>query len=303
MTSTTDTTQHPDVSEISDLTEGLLPPSRTADVRAHLVSCELCADVRSSLEEIRGLLGTLPGPARMPADIAERIDAALAAEALLDATAPAEATDHVSRETSPATATPEPVSADRPAGRPVGRPRAATGPGRGRPARRRRRTAVLGAVFGAAAMGVSVLLFQAVQPSGDDPSGSKTVDTAVSAPDNTTFSGSAVEDRVEALLAAEKPPKAPRSEKQQPPSVGNPSTMSADEGVTVPSCIQKGTGRSDQALAAEPGTYDGRPAYLVVLPHATDSSRVQAYVLDASCITTQKSSKADVLLTRAYPRS
>ncbi|ORT57771.1 zf-HC2 domain-containing protein [Streptomyces sp. CB03238] len=303
MTSTTDTTQHPDVSEISDLTEGLLPPSRTADVRAHLDSCELCADVRSSLEEIRGLLGTLPGPARMPADIAERIDAALAAEALLDATAPAEATEHVSRETSPATATPEPIPADRPADRPAGRPRTATGPGRGRPARRRRRTAVLYAVFGAAALGVSVLLFQAVQPSGDDPAGSKTVDTAVSAPHNRTFSGSAVEDRVEALLAAEKPPKAPRSEKQQPPSVDNPSTMTADEGVTVPSCIQNGTGRSDQALAAEPGTYEGRPAYLVVLPHATDPSQVQAYVLDASCITTQKSSKADVLLTHAYPRS
>ena len=83
-----DTAQHPDVSEISDLTEGLLSPSRSATVRRHLDGCTLCADVRSSLEEIRGLLGTLPGPPRMPAEIAGRIDAALAAEALLDATAP-----------------------------------------------------------------------------------------------------------------------------------------------------------------------------------------------------------------------
>ena len=88
MTSTTDTAGHPDVAEISDLTEGLLPPSRTADVRRHLDGCALCADVYASLEEIRGLLGTLPGPPRMPADIAGRIDAALAAEALLNATAP-----------------------------------------------------------------------------------------------------------------------------------------------------------------------------------------------------------------------
>lgn len=60
MTSTADTEQHPDVSEISDLTDGLLSPSRTAEVREHLDSCALCADVHASLEEIRGLLGTLP---------------------------------------------------------------------------------------------------------------------------------------------------------------------------------------------------------------------------------------------------
>lgn len=54
MTSTTDMAGHPDVAEISDLTEGLLAPSRTADVRQHLDECELCADVFASLEEIRG---------------------------------------------------------------------------------------------------------------------------------------------------------------------------------------------------------------------------------------------------------
>ncbi|GAA2474250.1 hypothetical protein [Streptomyces gobitricini] len=293
---TTDTTQHPDVSEISDLTEGLLPPSRTADVRAHLDSCALCADVRSSLEEIRGLLGTLPGPARMPADIAERIDAALAAEALLDATAPSAAVKRVSRETVPAAPLPPgPVHDDRP----TGRPRATTGPGRERPARRRRRTALLGAVFGAAAMGVSVLLFQTIQ-SGEDTTGSRTADTAVSAPDEGAFSGMPVEERVEALLATAEPPKSARTEKQ-PPSVEKPSMMSTEEAVTIPSCIQAGTGRDDQALAAQPGTYEGKAAYLVVLPHTTDPSRVQAYVLDASCAT-REDPKADVLLTRAYPR-
>ncbi|MFF8292667.1 hypothetical protein ACF068_26015 [Streptomyces sp. NPDC016309] len=294
---TTDTTQHPDVAEISDLTEGLLPPSRTADVRAHLDDCELCADVLSSLEEIRGLLGTLPGPSRMPADIAGRIDAALAAEALLNATAPSDATGDVSRETAPAPLTSEPVRADRPAGRPS----AATGPGRARPVRRRRRTAVLSAVFGVAAMGVSVLLFQAVQ-SEDDPAGSKTTDSAVSAPQEGTFSGTAVEDRVEALLAAEEHTKQPRSDKRQPPSVDSPSTMAADDAVAVPSCVQAGTGRSDQPLAAQPGTYEGKQAYLVVLPHSTDPSKVQAYVVDASCAATPSSAKADLLLTHAYPR-
>ncbi|MBB1257637.1 hypothetical protein [Streptomyces alkaliterrae] len=91
-----DTNEHPEVAEISALTEGLLPPDRSADVTNHLNLCLLCADVRSSLEEIRGALGTLPGPVRMPEDIAGRIDAAIAAEALLDATAPGV----VSRETT-----------------------------------------------------------------------------------------------------------------------------------------------------------------------------------------------------------
>lgn len=131
MTSTTDKAEHPDVAEISDLTEGLLPADRRDDIRRHLDRCELCADVHASLEEIRGLLGTVPGPPRMPADVAGRIDAALAAEALLHATAPvtdgddenvtapAAAADgeplHVSRETSA-------PSSDRPAGRPAPRP-------------------------------------------------------------------------------------------------------------------------------------------------------------------------------------
>lgn len=116
MTSTTDKAEHPDVTEISDLTEGLLPADRRDDIREHLEECGLCADVHASLEEIRGLLGTVPGPPRMPADVAGRIDAALAAEALLHATAPATGGEddtasvgtatgedqplHVSRETS-----------------------------------------------------------------------------------------------------------------------------------------------------------------------------------------------------------
>ncbi|MFE2041700.1 anti-sigma factor family protein [Streptomyces sp. NPDC059477] len=82
MTSTTDMTEHPDVTEIADLTEGLLTPSRTADIQRHLDTCELCADVSASLAEVHDLLGAEPEPVAMPTDIAERIDVALAAEAL-----------------------------------------------------------------------------------------------------------------------------------------------------------------------------------------------------------------------------
>ncbi|MGW2560630.1 anti-sigma factor family protein [Streptomyces sp. NPDC001514] len=304
MTSTTGTTQHPDVSEISDLTEGILSPSRQAAVREHLNGCALCAEVRASLEEIRSLLGTLPGPPRMPADIAGRIDAALAAEALLSATAPHDEPTDVSRETSIT----EPQSA--PVHRPAGHPRAATGPGRSRPTRRRRRTAVLSAAFGVAAAGVSILLLQSIGTGGD---GAESTKSGVSAADTASdFSEHRLQARVHALLAPYSAAKdswqgdtkpAPRLETES--SVGpeaSPRSPMRTPAATVPACIQKGTGRTDPALAVEQGTYAGIEAYLVVLPHSNNNSQVQAYVVDAACVDTAPSGKGELLLTHAYPR-
>ncbi|MFI1656451.1 anti-sigma factor family protein [Streptomyces sp. NPDC020472] len=315
MTSTAgraDTTQHPDVSEISDLTEGLLSPTRSAAVRRHLDGCPLCADVRSSLEEIRGLLGTLPGPPRMPAEIAGRIDAALAAEALLNATSP-ERDAPVSRETSRSsaeTAETAPPAAPHPAAdRPAGRPRAGTGPGRpGKP--RRRRIALLstlGAAFGAMVLGTSLYLSQAgnltAGSGGEDTKKADTVAGATLSP----FSGAPVEDRVHALLTENRSPKTPQG-------IG-PESMSAESGGdtpqrhsdhAVPGCVLAGTGRSDGVLGYEKGEYRGTPAYLVVLTDPTDSTRVRAYVLDASCAqrpTESGSPAADLLLSTTYPRS
>ncbi|MEV6394927.1 hypothetical protein AB0M39_09150 [Streptomyces sp. NPDC051907] len=300
MTSTTDTTQHPDVSEISDLTEGLLTPERTGEVREHLNDCPLCADVRASLEEIRGLLGTLPGAPRMPADIAGRIDAALAAEALLNATAPDEAA-HVSRETSPAAEPPETPPADRPAGH----PRAATGPGRNRRTRRRR-TVVLGTAFSAAAVGVSLLLFQSMQTTSSD--GVKK-EAGVSAAESGAhdYSQSGLEGRVEALLASQPQQPQPRMNKEHEkgPSIdtqSSPTSPLKTPRVEVPACVQQGTGRADSPLAVEQGTYDGDNAYLVVLPHTTDATKVQAYVIDASCVDATDARTGKLLLTDAYPR-
>lgn len=322
MTSTADMTQHPDVSEISDLHEGLLPPSRTADVRRHLDGCDLCADVHASLTEIRELLGTLPGPPRMPADIAGRIDAALAAEALLDATAPAQTSvpvgatavsvtaeapigaesgddaAHVSRETSLGSAPADAPAADRPAGR----PRAATGPGRPRTPRRRR-TAVLGAVFGAAAIGVSVFLVQTLQPSDDTHAQKPTV--ASPQQDGAVFSDAPLGEQVQTLLSS---PHTLESAETSPsgkePGLGITSNSpKLGVGVSVPRCVRAGTGRtSETPLAAETGDYRGTRAYLVVLPHPTDASQVQAYVVDAACETAAPDAKGKLLLTHAYPR-
>ncbi|MGZ3116572.1 anti-sigma factor family protein [Streptomyces sp. H62] len=292
---------HPDVAEISDLAEGLLPPSRTTDLRRHLETCDLCADVYASLEEIQGLLGTLPGPSRMPDDVAGRIDAALAAEALLSASAPdlpesaasAPSPGHadrgddsarVSRETS--------ASGSRPAGH--ARP-SATGPGRKqRRSGGRRRIALLGAVAAAAAIGLGSVIVSSV--TGENPSDS----TALA----DTFSEGRLKAEVTGLIADE--PDA-QSGPRTPRSFGMESETGTENRVfkqpAVPECVQKGIGRDDPALATKEGVYKGKEALLVVLPNAANDSRVTAYIVESSCVDQPAVSKAEVLLTHSYARS
>ncbi|MFF3334273.1 anti-sigma factor family protein [Streptomyces sp. NPDC002888] len=304
MTSTTDTAGHPDVAEISDLTEGLLPPSRSADVRRHLDGCELCADVHASLEEIRSLLGAVPGPPRMPADVAGRIDAALAAEALLNATAPdhldapapadaaqavsdTDDSTRVSRETSPA--------ADRPAGHARG---STTGPGRKNRLRgKRRKVAVLGAAFTAAALGLGSVLLTSLM--GGSPSGPTAEGRHSTAAD--TFSEEKLEKQVDSLLAKNDSSgggsRTPDLGVEGGPDGQSPRILKQS---TVPECIQKGIGRSDQALATEKGVFQGKDVLLVVLPDTSDTARVTAYLVESTCVDHPSSTKAEILLKDSY---
>ncbi|MFJ3544443.1 anti-sigma factor family protein [Streptomyces rubiginosohelvolus] len=321
MTPTPDLAQHPEVSEISDLTEGLLTPSRTAEVQQHLAECDLCAEVRDSLDEVRGLLGTMPDPEPMPEDIAARIDAALAAEALSTPSTENEPVA-VSRETTTAegattnrtatgsaSVTGSTAAPDRPAGRSF----AATGPGR-RPGRRRRRTVVLGTAFGAAVIGMSVFFLQSLSPSGD--AAKSVTDGGVSAADSSApaYADGTLEAQVRDLLGDKASQQSPGVKKVPPEA----DTKSSSEALTpeaepsrspmkapvvaVPPCVQKATGRTTPALALDEGTYRGTDAYLVVLPHMSDSSRVQAYVVASSCVDTAPESSGQLLLTRSYNR-
>ncbi|MFE2523037.1 hypothetical protein ACFXEL_02260 [Streptomyces sp. NPDC059382] len=309
MSPTTGTIRHPDVSEISDLTEGLLSPSRAVEVRGHLDMCALCADVRASLEEIRDLLGTLPGPARMPSDVAGRIDAALAAEALLGSTAhraepqPAQAPDSdsdVSRETSPSRV---PGSEAR---RPGGHPTGPTGPGR---RRARRRIAVIAGLAGAAACALGILLVNGLD--GTRPqsaAGRSDAATATSRPDDGTYTAQGLQESVRQLLASGKQDPGVQGEKNNtygmenaPPSGVAPSDRRA---TPVPPCVQAATGRPDTPIATERGTYRGTDVYLVVLPHPGDPARADAYLVDAGCGgDTAAAAPGTPLLTRTYPRT
>ncbi|MFE2300199.1 hypothetical protein ACFXAW_18600 [Streptomyces sp. NPDC059445] len=311
MTSTTDKAGHPDVAEISDLTEGLLSPSRTEDVRRHLDECELCAEVYDSLEEIRGLLGNLPGPSRMPDDVAGRIDAALAAEALLSSTAPDETADadadaaHVSRETSPASPPPPPS----PAGSPSGRPRGATGPGRSHRARHgRRRTVLLTAAFAAAALGLGAILVQSLDSDGSGKTAQTATQNASGSP--TAFSEGTLKGEVSDLLTKKK------TSGDGSPSAKPWSAESQDAGTdsggvktlitptpAVPECVQQGTGDPGVLLAAKAGSFQGKNVYLLVVSDAADKTKVTAYLVDAACEKQSAPSPGKLLLTRSYGRS
>ncbi|WP_438487046.1 anti-sigma factor family protein [Streptomyces sp. S186] len=320
MTSTTGAGEHPEVSEISDLTDGLLSPSRTADLRDHLAGCVLCEDVHASLEEIRGLLGTLPGPTRMPADVAERIDAALAAEALLDSTTTdgeplvsretslphGSSLGSVSRETSPMPASVSRETSVQPPQRatsapPAGRARGTSGPGRqtpgGRSSRSRRWPRVLlGTAATAAVLGVGSLLLQNAGTSGVQANKPESGSSASGSSSSSLTTASLGAD-VHKLLATKKA--------QHHPEIGARSsteTPMRGEPDAVPSCVRQGIGRTETPLASSRRTYEGKDTFLVVLPHPSDPKSVSAYVVTASCVSAAPPAPGKVLLTHSYRR-
>jgi hypothetical protein len=288
MTSTTGTDEHPEVAEISALTEGILPPERSADVRGHIDGCALCADVRASLDEIRGLLGTLPGPPRMPADIAGRIDAALAAEALLASNAP-----DVSRETatagSPRVSRETATSGD---GRPAGRGPASSGPGRqGAPSRRRWGKGVLVAASVAAAIGLGTVVAQSAWNTAGE-----SADQRSSAASDAGGKADADTLRIQVhdLLTGNASSHIEAKPSGQAPLAGVDSV--------TPACVLRALDRHDAPLATHRGRYEGVDSYLIVLPHNGDPALVDAYVVDASCATAQPSATGTLLREETYPR-
>ncbi|MFG3095138.1 anti-sigma factor family protein [Streptomyces sp. NPDC048202] len=295
MTSSTDTTGHPDVAEISDLAEGLLPPSRSAELRRHLEGCAACAEVHAALTEIQGLLGDVPDVPPMPMDIADRVDAALAAEAAgrTEQAGPEGSGRHVSRET--------PTPSDRPARL----SRATTGPGRKARARSRRRTAALGAVLTAAVLGAGSLLVQSLgNNNASDKAAQSSAASAVG-----TFSGASVKSQVSDLLTARqglrRGSQRPQQDAETDLAPSGP-TQSANTliqpEVPVPDCVRRALRSGETVLGAKSGTYADKSAYLVVVPDKADIKRVTAYVVDASCATRRPASAGDVLLKQSLAR-
>lgn len=175
----------------------------------------------------------------------------------------------------------------------------------------RRRTVIFGTAFGAAAVGMSVFLLQVSQDSAVGKA-----DHGVSAAEQSQgdFSQGTLEGRVHTLLSATRDSEAQESDPGKPsldtksspgdtsPDASSPRSPLLAPIVDVPPCVQQGTGREAPALAIEEGSYEGTAAFLVVLPHATDSMRVQAYVVDSACVDAAPAAKGHLLLTRSYTR-
>ncbi|MFR9673080.1 hypothetical protein [Streptomyces sp. TR02-1] len=312
------TDDHPEVDELSELAEGLLSVPRAREVRTHLADCLLCTEVHQALEEIRGSLGTLPGPGRMPTDVAGRIDAALSAEALLAAqdpgpvsrgTSPEEPVT-VSRETGPARTarTPLPTtSGPRSRRRPDSNRPGGKGPGSpdgNRPSPRRgRRARVLLTTAGVlAALGLGGGLFQALSSTSPDSSAGRTAAREQS--QDSALGSEELEHRVQALLT---PEPAPRSSQPGlltdtgPPEGTPPQAGSAG---AIPSCVRAAVGRPEAPLAAEPARrYVGRPSYLLVLPHPGNPQRVDAYVIDSACTKDPGGATGKILAKHSFTRN
>ncbi|TDD28960.1 hypothetical protein E1287_31885 [Actinomadura sp. KC06] len=72
---------HLDYDVLADLAEGLLEDDEAASVSAHLDTCADCRDLSADLADVSRILAEAPAPS-MPAELAERIDTAIAAESL-----------------------------------------------------------------------------------------------------------------------------------------------------------------------------------------------------------------------------
>lgn len=300
MTAPAERDAHPDAIELSDLTEDLLAPERAAEVRAHAGSCPQCGEVLASLREIRVLLGEAPPAEPMPADLAARIDAALAAEQH-DSADLSRAPGGVPRETSPRAVDRPHADVPRGTSAPSGRPTAPTGPGRTR--RRGRGLRIAAAASSAAVLALGWMTYQLAQQHGG--SGTMSADSSAKRSDaQAPAAASTVGDQVARLLGGTGSAESGSSKGGANSPMLDPkggTTVTAPDGTVtaVPDCVLRATLRAQTPLAAERESYQGVDSYLVVLPDPADSTFVDAFVVTAGCTTADP---GRVLFQDSYPR-
>lgn len=288
-----DSSGHPPAETVAEYLEELLPPEATAQLRAHFTECADCADTLAALEEISSLLGRTETPV-LPADIAVRIDAALAAEARRPGPVETPSTSAPST-TSGSTTAAARKSHSAPSA-PGRGPTAPTGPGQARDRARRWRRAVLGT---AALAVVGLVVGTAVLGGGDDThsSASKSSGAAAGAraqalpkaPDApVALTDANLADQVRQLVGPTVySAKSPLTAGNEPGSLaatspaGTPVPASAD----TPPCVLAAADRGDQApVALARGSYRDTPVFLLVYPDAAGTpGTLDAYVVAASC--------------------
>ncbi|MDH6576383.1 hypothetical protein [Kitasatospora sp. MAP5-34] len=294
---------HPDIDLLADLAEELTDPEQLPALRQHLGRCQDCSETYAALTEVRDLLGAVETPP-MPADVAERIAAALAAEATRTGTSPPGPTG--------------PTGSAAPTGAPSAPPNRrseATGPGRRR-LRRARVEVGVGALL--AAFGLALLLVQQLVPANEGLSASAPAGPAAAGatpgrqpaltPAGPVYRDDLLTAQIQQLLAAAGPPKSgtPKSESfNSQPRNGEPTAPAAgaaagagagaDSGA-LPSCLPAVTGHdSEQPLAVGHGRYGPAEVTALVYPLPGQPGRLDVYLVTSAC------PGATVVLHRTVP--
>jgi len=301
-----DSSGHPDVETIAEYLEDLLSPDVAAQLQVHFDDCPECLDTRDAIDEIRSLLGETETP-QLPVDVGIRIDAALAAEALLGSTAPTAVPGRPLTSMVGRAAAPAPPRSGRPSRRAA---RAASGPAGSRPGgtgRRRLRQAALGL----AALAVVGLVSTAVLR----------MDSSVSSPTSagaaarpglpnggaSSFSAAGFPQQIQQLLThpqANAVPKShPQNQTERSSASGEAETPALAPSSAAPACVTQAIGRpGEQPIATGRGSYQGVPVYAVVYPDQADPLHsVDAYLVDASC-TGASGSTGRIVLHQTVPR-
>ncbi|MFD8708022.1 anti-sigma factor family protein [Kitasatospora sp. NPDC059648] len=278
---------HPSVEELADLAEGLVEPDRAAALHRHVDGCAECRETADALAEVQALLGAA-APEPMPADVAARLDTALAETARTDQHGTAAGAAERPRR-APAT----PVRAVPPSAAPPSRPGSSSGPGRSRP-RRRRFAVLLGAAAALAAFGLGGALLL----------------------DHSENSGTSAASAASAASAG-----APEDRSARTPHLAGPGTVYREDQLATqvqqllarsgaePGLRATGPARSDAApaegarpefsgpaspaacrapapgtpLATDRGSYQGSPVEVLVYPAADRPGLVDVYLRAPDC--------------------
>ncbi|MEV7774745.1 hypothetical protein [Kitasatospora sp. NPDC086791] len=301
---------HPSVDALADLAEGLVEsPAAVTALRRHLDGCAECRETVDALAEVQALLGDVDTPP-MPADVADRLDAALARAA---AEADSAAAPESSPENSPAdssgassagaAATRRPGTPAPPAravagpSAPPSRPSAATGPGRSRP--RRRFALLLGTAAALAALGLggALLLHPGDRAGGPAVTAGAPADSTAAVGQNarspqpagagTVYRADQLAAQVQQLLARAETPTGSR-----PTGLAKPDSILPAQGARpepsspaasptpAPSCPAPAAGTP---LATDRGSYDGAPVDVLVYPVPGRTDLVDVYLRSPDC--------------------
>ncbi|WP_052847498.1 hypothetical protein [Streptomyces avicenniae] len=331
--------QHPDPAEIAALDEELLPPAEEATLRAHIADCAACAETAAEFVVLRQHLRDLPLP-RIPDDVATRIDAALGAlhvsretEPADESHAPALPSDEQPDTPGSADGGAEPVvrqprppavrTEETDVGREVRGRRARALDRVSRPAPKRWPRFALAAAGAVLAVALGSTVLDSLGPTTHQDGGGQ---SEAADADAGQAADPMLEDQVRDLLAESEAaeslaspenatePAAPSGPAgagtegfpEAPPGSGGETTGDEEGGLEVmldvPTCVEDAIGRTEVPLAAEEEDYAGTDAYLVVFPHSVDPERVDAYVVDADCVSATPPVSGEVLVRASYPR-